>query len=71
MGSFMKHLIEQLMKLGYSIAYTFNPVEQLVYYTVHCGEDLVDMGMADEITLEGQLKEICDECIRCRSEVHS
>lgn len=50
----------QLKSLGYSVVYEYNPIDQLVHYTVHCGEELVDMGLADEITFEGKLKEVCN-----------
>ncbi len=67
----MRHIVEQLRGLGYIVTYEYNPIDQLVYYIVYCGEDLIDMGLADEITLEGKLKEVCEEYIRCAYEVCS
>lgn len=66
LGYYMKQIIEQLQGLGYTVAYTYEPIDQLVHYTVHCEGLLVDMGLADEITFEGKLKEVCESCISCR-----
>lgn len=61
----MKQLVEQLVKLGYNLMYEYNPIEQQIYYTVMCGDRMIDMGLADEITFEGILQDIVGNCIYC------
>ena len=67
-GVIMKQLIEQLIRLSYVVSYEYNPVEQLIYYQVWCGDILIDMGLADEITFEGELSRVVKECIECKIE---
>lgn len=59
----MEQVIKQLQSLGYRVIYEYDPITQLIQYIVWCGDKMVDVGMADEITFEEQLKEVCD-CIK-------
>lgn len=58
-------IIKSLMELGYRVVFEYDPIEQLIYYTVWCGDELFDVGLADEMNWEKKLKEVCMECIQC------
>lgn len=64
----MRHVVEQLEGLGYDVSFDCDPVTQSVTYIVRCEGEIVDMGVADEVSLSRELKEICDECIKCKDE---